>query len=101
MADEYFEVEISDVEDLSDSLPPPSSDYEPNSNSDDFVNDYDASSDSEGSINENRGNIINQSPKKTELELEGESLRASLEDANWKIGAAELQLDFWQENLEE
>ena len=43
MADEYPEVEMSDIEDPTDSSPPPS-DYDPSSDSDDSINNLDPES---------------------------------------------------------
>ena len=61
MADEYIEVEMSNIEDPVDSSPSLSSDYDPSSDIDDSVNnfDLDSDSDSEGPIEENPWEIIN------------------------------------------
>ena len=101
MADEYIEVEMSNIEDPVDSSPSLSSDYDPSSDSDDSVYNFDLDSDSEGPIEENPGEIINDPAKKPELEIEIESLRAELEEANLKLEIAEHRLVVLREHLVE
>ena len=93
MADEYPEVEMSDIEDPTDSSPPPS-DYDPSSDSDDSINNLDPESDndSDGPIEDNPGEIVNRPAKKSEIEIEIESLRAELEETNLKLDTAEHDL---------
>ncbi|XP_017225068.1 uncharacterized protein LOC108201288 [Daucus carota subsp. sativus] len=59
MADEYVEFEMSDIEDLVDSSPPPSN-YDPSSDSDNSVNNFDLDSDNDSDrpIQDNLGEII-------------------------------------------
>ena len=100
MADEYPEVEMSDIEDPTDSSPPPS-DYDPSSDSDDSINNLDPESDndSDGPIEDNPGEIVNRPAKKSEIEIEIESLRAELEETNLKLDTAEHRLVRLREHL--
>ena len=79
MADEYVEFEMSDIEDLVDSSPPPSY-YDPSSDSDNSVNNFDLDSDNDSDrpIQDNLGEII-----KIMAMLRGLNLR-------WKLKVFEL-----------
>ena len=78
MADEYVEFDMSDIEDLVDSSPPPSN--FPSSDSDNSINNFDLDSDNDNDrpIQDNPGEII-----KIMAMLRGLNLR-------WKLKVFEL-----------